>query len=249
MNNERSLLSRLYPTTKFMITIALCMAAFIVPGYGFSYAVLPICMVLAYFAGSFKEFSNLAIKALLMIVVFIFILQSFFYPGNDILWSWSIFSIKREGLEFALFLTSKIVAVASAFILFFRITKVKDLVHSLEQIGLPSKVTYVILSTLQLIPEMKKLTHVIMDAQKTRGVETEGKLLVRMKAFLPTLSPLILGSVASTEERVLTLESRAFSANVKKSSIYKLEKTKHDRLVQMLLVVLLAILIVWRVAL
>ncbi|MGV2788142.1 energy-coupling factor transporter transmembrane protein EcfT, partial [Clostridium perfringens] len=99
--------------------------------------------MLAYFAGSFKEFSNLAIKALLMIVVFIFILQSFFYPGNDILWSWSIFSIKREGLEFALFLTSKIVAVASAFILFFRITKVKDLVHSLEQIGLPSKVTYV----------------------------------------------------------------------------------------------------------
>ena len=73
---------------------------------------------------------NLAIKALLMIVVFIFILQSFFYPGNDILWSWSIFSIKREGLEFALFLTSKIVAVASAFILFFRITKVRDLVHS-----------------------------------------------------------------------------------------------------------------------
>ena len=107
MNNERSLLSRLYPTTKFMITIALCMAAFIVPGYGFSYAILPICMVLAYFAGDFKEFSNLAIKALLMIVVFIFILQSFFYPGNDILWSWSIFSIKREGLEFALFLTSK----------------------------------------------------------------------------------------------------------------------------------------------
>ena len=177
MNNERSLLSRLYPTTKFMITIALCMAAFIVPGYGFSYAILPICMVLAYFAGSFKEFSNLAIKALLMIVVFIFILQSFFYPGNDILWSWSIFSIKREGLEFALFLTSKIVAVASAFILFFRITKVKDLVHSLEQIGLPSKVTYVILSTLQLIPEMKKLTHVIMDAQKHEALKPKAGCL------------------------------------------------------------------------
>ncbi|WP_084783754.1 energy-coupling factor transporter transmembrane component T [Paenibacillus sp. FJAT-26967] len=249
MKNERFMLTRLYPTSKFMITMTLCLAAFIVPGYGFSYAILPICMMLAYFAGCFKEFSNLTIKALLMIVVFIFILQSFFYPGNDILWSWSIFSIKREGIEFALFLTSKIVAIASAFILFFRITKVKDLVYSLEQIGLPPKVTYVILSTLQLIPEMKKLTHVIMDAQKTRGVETEGKLFVRVKAFLPTLSPLILGSVASTEERVLTLESRAFSANVKKSSIYKLEKTKYDRLVQILLFVLLAILIIWRVAL
>ena len=70
-----------------------------------------------------------------------------------------------------------------------------------------------------------------------------------MKAFLPTLSPLILGSVASTEERVLTLESRAFSANVKRAASTNWRKQSMTGWFESLLVVLLAILIVWRVAL
>lgn len=249
MDQVRKWVLNLYPTTKFLLVLFLCISIFLIPGYLYAYSVLFICMFIAYLAGSFKEFSDLAIKALMLIVVFIFILQSFFYPGTHILWSWSIFSIKQEGIDFALLLTSKIVAIGSSFILFFRITKVKDLISSLELLGLPPKVTYIFLSTFQIIPEMKKLTFVIMDAQRTRGVETEGKLLTRMKAFLPTLSPLILGSIANTEERVLTLESRAFSANVPKTSLYKVVKTKSDPIVRIVLLILLILLIIWRVAL
>ncbi|WP_037465281.1 energy-coupling factor transporter transmembrane component T [Shimazuella kribbensis] len=249
MDQIKKSILHLYPTTKFLVTLFLCISVFIVPGYLYAYSVLFICMFFSYLAGSFKEFSDLAIKALLLIVVFIFILQSFFYPGTHVIWSWSIFSIKQEGIDFALNLTSKIVAIGSSFILFFRITKVKDLISSLEALGLPPKVTYIFLSTLQIIPEMKKLTIVIMDAQKTRGVETEGKLFTRIKAFLPTLSPLILGSIAGTEERVLTLESRAFSAKVKKTSLYTVEKTKYDPIVRIILLILLITLIIWRVML
>lgn len=249
MDQIKKSILHLYPTTKFLVILFLCISVFIVPGYLYAYSVLFICMFIAYLAGYFKEFSNLAIKALLLIVVFIFILQSFFYPGTQVIWSWSIFSIKQEGIDFALNLTSKIVAIGSSFILFFRITKVKDLISSLEALGLPPKVTYIFLSTLQIIPEMKKLTVAIMDAQKTRGVETEGKLFTRVKAFLPTLSPLILGSIAGTEERVLTLESRAFSAKVKKTSLYKVKKTKYDPIVRVILLILLITLIIWRVML
>src|SRR5699024_8913785 len=143
----------LYPTTKFFIVLFLALSAFITPGYIWSYLVLPVCMFIAFFAGCFKEFSNLAIKALLLIVLFIFLLQEFFYPGQEILWQWGIFSVKQEGIQFALSLTSKIVAVASSLLLFFRITKVKDLVSSLEKLGLSPKVTFIFLSTLQIIPE------------------------------------------------------------------------------------------------
>ncbi|WP_240510226.1 energy-coupling factor transporter transmembrane component T [Virgibacillus profundi] len=247
MNKIQQFIVNLYPTTKFLIVLFLALSAFITPGYIWSYLVLPICMFLAYLAGCFKEFSNLAIKALLLIVLFIFLLQAFFYPGQEILWQWGIFSVKQEGIQFALSLTSKIVAVASSLLLFFRITKVKDLVSSLEKLGLSPKVTFIFLSTLQIIPEMQKSTHVIMDAQKTRGVETEGKLMTRVKAFVPILSPLVLGSIASTEERVLTLESRAFSAKGNKTSLYQVNKTKHDLKVRILLLILFILLIVWRV--
>ena len=249
LNKIQQFILGLYPTTKFFIALFLAVSAFITPGYIWAYMVLPVCMLIAYFAGCFKEFSNLTVKALLLIVLFIFVLQAFFYPGKEILWEWGIFSIKLEGIQFALSLTSKIVAVASSLLLFFRITKVKDLVSSLEKLGLSPKVTFIFLSTLQIIPEMQKSTHVIMDAQKTRGVETEGKLKTRVKAFVPILSPLILGSIASTEERVLTLESRAFSAKGNKTSLYKVEKSKHDVKVRIVLVLLLILLIVWRVVL
>ena len=249
MDSIQKAILNLYPTTKFFIAMLLVAFAFISPGYMYAYAVLPICMLLAYLAGCFKEFSNLTIKALAVIVLFIVLLQAFFYPGEDILWSYGMFSIKQEGIDFALALTSKIVAVASALILFFRITKIKDLISSLEKLGLSPKVTFIFLSTLQIIPEMLKSTFVIMDAQKTRGVETEGKLFTRIKAFIPILSPLILGSISSTEERVLTLESRAFSSKGKKTSLHKVEKTKHDNVIRITLLALLILLIVWRVTL
>lgn len=239
----------LYPSTKFYFVLFCMVSVFLIPSYWYAYAILPVCMLLSYFAGCFKQFSNLTLKALSLIVVFIFILQSFFYPGTDVVWSFGMFAIKREGIMFSLALTSKIVAIGSAFILFFRTTNVKDMTYALERIGIPPKATFVLLATLQIIPEMKKLSYVIMDAQRTRGVETDGKISVRIKAFLPTISPLILGSIAGTEERVLTLESRAFTANVKKTSLYTVHKTNADRIIAVILALLLIIIIVGRIVL
>lgn len=246
---SNNLLLDLYPSTKFLITLFIIISVFIVKGYLYGYLMVPLCLLLALYARVFKEFASLLIKTLLVLCTFIFLIQSFFYPGDTILWSWSFLSLRQEGIDFSLLLTSRIAAIGSALLLFFRITSVKDIVYSLEQLGLPSKVTYVVLSTLTIIPEMKKLSMTIMDAQKTRGVETEGNLRVRAKAFLPTLTPLILTSVASTEERAITLEARAFTARVKKTSLYRIEKTQKDTVVRIPLVILLLVIIVWRVAL
>src|SRR5699024_9305809 len=180
------------------------------------------------------------------IIILIFLLQSFFYPGETILWSGGIFSITEEGVQFSLFLTSRIISIGAAFICFFQITPAKEFVYSLEKLGFSPKATYVVLSTLYIIPEMRKLSHTIMDAQKSRGVEMEGNLMIRIKAFLPTLSPLILSSIASTEERAITLESRAFTVKGKKTSLYQLHKTKADTIVRIIFFVLTLGIIGWR---
>ncbi|WP_342431792.1 energy-coupling factor transporter transmembrane component T [Neobacillus sp. FSL H8-0543] len=249
MEKSKNLILDLYPSTKFLISLFMIISVFIVEGYLYGYLMVPLSLLIALYAGVFKELFSLVMKTLFVLTIFIFMIQSFFYPGDTILWSWSFLSLRQEGIDFAMLLTSRIAAIGSALLLFFRITSVKDIVYSLEMLGLPPKVTYVVLSTLTIIPEMKKLSLAIMDAQKTRGVETEGNLRVRAKAFLPTLTPLILTSVASTEERALTLEARAFTAPVKKTSLYRIDKTKKDTVVRILLLILLVTIIVWRVAL
>lgn len=247
METLRKSILQLYPTTKLFFALFLCLSVFIIPSFLYGYSIFFLCWLIAWLAGVGNSFFRLAIRALLFLVLFIFLLQSFFYPGTQILWSWWIFSLRQEGIDFALQLTSRIVTIGSAIILFFRITEVKDLVQAFEQRGFPPKVTYILLSSLQIIPEMRKQAYVIMDAQRTRGVETEGSLWTRTKAFLPTLSPLILGAIANTEERALALEARAFSTKGAKTSLYQVSKSPYDRAVRIVLLVLLILIIAGRV--
>lgn len=246
MQKLRTFILNLYPTTKFLCALFLMITPLLLPGFLYSYLVPVLCLIIAMLSGKTKLFVNIVFKGLLSIVIMIFLLQSFFYPGDTILWSWNIFSIKQEGIDFSLQLTSKILAIGSSIVLFFQITKINDLVRSLEILGVSPKATYVLSSALNIIPEMRQHLLRIMDAQRTRGVETEGNLRIRMKAFIPALTPLILSSFSSTDEKAITLESRAFTARTKKTSLHQLEKTKSDVLVRAILLILLVSIMIWR---
>ncbi|MEC0182169.1 energy-coupling factor transporter transmembrane component T [Paenibacillus peoriae] len=235
----------LYPTTKLLGVFFVLISILIVPGYTYQYAILPICMVIALLAGVFQGFCSLFFKGVTLIVLFIFIIQGFFYPGDTVLWSGWILSLKQEGLSYSLLLTSKIVAITASIILFFQITKTKDLIIALEKMGTPKKVTYVIMSTLQIIPQMRQQLNVIMDAQRSRGVETEGSLMIRAKAIIPVLGTLIISSFENTQERVITLESRAFTIQRKKTNVTVLPKGLLDTIVRIVLLLLL-VLIIWK---
>ncbi|WP_419887637.1 energy-coupling factor transporter transmembrane component T [Neobacillus niacini] len=246
MKKLGSFILNLYPTTKFLFAVFLMITPLLLPGYLYSYLVPVLCLIIAILAGKTKLYVDIVFKGLLSIVFMIFLLQSFFYPGDTILWSWKIFSIRQEGIDFSLQLTSKILAVGSAIVLFFQITKINDLARSLEILGVSPKATYVLSSALNIIPEMRTHLLRIMDAQKTRGVETEGNLRIRIKAFFPALTPLILSSFSSTDEKAITLESRAFTARTKKTSLHQLEKTKSDSVVRVLLLILFVFILIWR---
>ncbi|WP_088007946.1 energy-coupling factor transporter transmembrane component T [Indiicoccus explosivorum] len=238
----------LHPMTKFTFALFVTAAVIAVPSYLFAYAMFAALLVIAAAAGVLREFFAFVLKTLVVLLIIVFLMQLLFYPGDDIIGGWWVFTLTQEGLAYGLLLTSRILAIGSAFILFFRITEVKDFVKALENMGLPPAGAYVVLSTLQIIPEMRRQSNVIMDAQKTRGVETEGSVLVRAKAFLPTLTPLILSAIASTEERAITLESRAFSAPVNKTSLHTLERRPIDTGLIALFTIGAVALIVWRVA-
>jgi cobalt/nickel transport system permease protein/energy-coupling factor transport system permease protein len=112
-------------------------------------------------------------------------------------------------------------------------TPVKSITAARETAGLPRSGSYVVLSAIQMIPEMRARSTAIMDAQKTRGVETEGGVLVRARAFIPTLGPLVLSSLTETEERVITLESRAFTAKVRGTRLHPVIKSRRDLVIQL----------------
>lgn len=245
-NNEtNNFVLSFYPTTKFLFVLFVIFTSLLTPGFAYQFSIVLVCLLFAFLGTKGKETLNLVIKGLIPLSFLIFLLQIFFHPGENILWTWWIFSVKMEGVNFGLILTSRLLAIGAAFILFFAITPIKDFTYSLEKVGLSPKATYVFLSTLSIIPEMRKTSQTIMDAQKSRGVETEGNLIVRAKAFLPILSPLIIGAISGTEERVITLEAKGFTVKGDKTSLLQIEKAKKDTIFRVLLVLALIMVIGW----
>jgi cobalt transport protein len=94
---------------------------------------------------------------------------------------------------------------------------------------------------------MKKQADVIMDSQKARGIETEGNVFVRAKALIPIFIPLVLSSIANTEERAITLEARGFSVGEKRTILYDIKETKNDKIMKVILAIFIVLSIVWRV--
>lgn len=238
----------LYPSTKFFIALCLGIASFFIPTYWYGLAVFLCTVVIALICGVGKEYLKTIRNSLLILCIFMLIMRALFSTGVEILWHLGPLTITKEGIWNGLNMISKVLALGSTLLLFFKLTEVKCITTALENFGMSPTATYVVLSAIQMIPEMKKQSDVIMDAQKTRGVETEGKLLVRMKAFIPTLGPLVLSSVANTEERVITLESRAFTAPVKKTRLFTLQKKPIDRIMQIMAILFLLGIIGWRVS-
>ena len=217
-----------YPSTKLMIVLTVIIISMFSTASIVQYVLFCLTLLLSVCSGKILRFLNTFFKSIFIIVLFIFIVQVFIVKNEDSRPLWWFISYSQIGLDTSIGLSSRIVAISSVIIWFFQVTSVKDIVAALEKARIPKKVTFVISATIQLVPQMTKLSQTISDAQRARGIETEGSVLVRMKAFIPMMGPLVLTSIQQTDERVLTLEARGFSAPLKKTVYYSLNKTALD---------------------
>lgn len=240
-------IKKLYPMTKLSISFLFIVATLLVNEIISKAVIFALLVVIAFLSGEGKTFIGRVVKSVLILFLILFFVQTFFYPQGRVLFEFWIFKAKYEGLIHALNLGLVILNVGGSIIWFFVVTKERDFIISLQKAGLSSNASYVILSTLQMIPALKKKSAVIMNAQKARGVETEGGLLIRAKAFVPSIIPLVLSSINGIEERALTLEARGFLSKEKPTFLYDVQKTANDRMIMIIVGCLFVVLISWRI--
>ncbi|MBL1227802.1 energy-coupling factor transporter transmembrane protein EcfT [Enterococcus sp. BWB1-3] len=226
-----SIVGKWHPSTKLMIVLTVIIVSMFSTLPTVQYVLFGVALVLSLFSGTITNFFNTFFKSVFVIVLFIFLVQVFIVKNEDSQSLWWFIGYSQMGMDTSVGLTSRIVAISSIIIWFFQVTSVKDIVAALEKARISKKVTFVIAATIQLIPQMSKLSQTITDAQRARGIETEGSVFIRMKAFVPMMGPLVLTSIQQTDERVLTLEARGFSAPMKKTTYYSIKKTPSDYLI------------------
>ena len=244
---KKDFFKKLYPLTKLYLALALIISAFIIPSHIYDYSMIIICGIIVSFENKLKIYSKRIFLSLFWLFTAIFIIQSLFIPAGEVWLNFGFISVYKEGVMKAISLTSKLTAIVSALTMLTLITPVKDFTLALEKKGLNPKAAFILMLTLQTIPEMKKQADVIMDSQKARGIETEGNVFVRAKALIPIFIPLVLSSIANTEERAITLEARGFSVGEKRTILYDIEETKNDKIMKVILAIFIVLSIVWRV--
>ena len=117
----------------------------------------------------------------------------------------------------------------------------------MEKNGFSPKFGYVINSVFQIVPQMMKTRDTIVDAQRSRGMETEGSIMTRIKAFLPLISPVVMSALINTRERAIALEVRGFGRKNKRTFITERKKSAADKIISLILVILIISVIVWRI--
>ena len=244
---KKDFFKKLYPLTKLYLALALIISAFIIPSHIYDYSMIIICGIIVSFENKLKIYSKRIFLSLFWLFTAIFIIQSLFIPAGEVWLKFGFISVYKEGVMKAIGLTSKLTAIVSALTMLTLITPVKDFTLALEKKGLNPKAAFILMLTLQTIPEMKKQADVIMDSQKARGIETEGNVFVRAKALIPIFIPLVLSSIANTEERAITLEARGFSVGEKRTILYDIKETKNDKIMKVILAIFIVLSIVWRV--
>lgn len=138
-----------------------------------------------------------------------------------------------EGTLYALKVSSTLLVFLTTFYLFMQTTKNSETVAALTQSGLNMKIGYLILASLNVVPQMQRKVKNIQEAQESRGVEVTGNFLQRTKAFLPLIGPVVLSSLTDAQERGMTLETRGFSIKgIKPTSFVEVNHRKIDTILK-----------------
>ena len=95
------------------------------------------------------------------------------------------FTMYQEGIDFASKYFNRIVPMMAALMATFGSINMTDMGVAMQQAGLSHRAVYIFTSVFQLIPLLSRERDQIMNAQRARGLNTEGNIITRIKAFLP----------------------------------------------------------------
>jgi len=165
------------------------------------------------------------------------IVNVFFFPGGTtVLLTIGPIRATAEGLAFAVEILARVAAISGAITLFYLTTRPGDVVLDLERRGVSSRVAFVVNATVQTVPAMVTRAQTIVDAQRSRGLDTQGGVWQRIRGIVPIVGPVILGSIAEVEERTMALEARGFTRPGRRTLLWWPADRPSERVVRWLLV-------------
>ncbi len=249
-----SLLHRLDPRAKIIITILYIVAIFLAKNV-FAFALLLL------FTAALVLMSRLSVrvilnglKPILFIALFTAVINVFFYKGDEPLVAFWIIKIYKEGLINAGLIVLRILMLLTATSMFLTYTTtpialtdgMEQLMSPLSKIGVPVHDFAMMMTiALRFIPTLIEETEKIMNAQKARGADfSSGGLVKRARAIVPIIIPLFVSAFRRAGDLATAMECRCYTGGKGRTRMNVLRAGVKDVLFTLLIITLGAAIVV-----
>lgn len=242
-------LHRLHPLTKLTAAVLVMVITYLVPLSLLPLIIFGGVLVLAQRSGVVGTLLRIALPFVLPVALSVLLIQGLLFPPVDATpLPLGPLTLTYEGPLFAFGIGTRLLVLTSTLLLLLQTTHPADLVGTLNQRGLPRSIGYVLLVSLQIVPDMLARARAILDAQRSRGLDTTGGIR-RVRALVPLVGPLVVGALLDVEERAMTIEARAYMAPGPKTYLRQIADTPRQRLVRRLMLLAIGGCVAGRIAL
>ena len=147
--------------------------------------------------------------------------------------------VERQHAALALWL--RLLVIFGAAQLWMQAVPLPRLMRALFASRLPAGAAYLLASPLLLSEQLSQQLAAIREAQLARGVRLDGNFIQRSRALVAMLWPLVNSALSSLTVRSAALESRAFHAAARRTTLWAPADTRQQVLFRWGLVVVLVL--------
>lgn len=98
--------------------------------------------------------------------------------------------------------------------------------------GIPYHLVFTFIDSFQVIILLGKDVEQIRDAQRARGLNTEGSLIKRFRAFIPIMVPVVANSIIKVQDQAIAMDTKGFNSDRKKTVYRELEHFWGDSVIR-----------------
>lgn len=247
-----SVIHRLDPRTKIILTVMMIVAVFMVHGLVGYALILGFVYLAARLAKIPFKLLVRGLRPLRFILILTFLLNLLFSSGETMLIQWGIIKISMEGLSQAIHYSLRLMFLVVGTSMLTLTTSPVSLADGLEMLLSPLKkirfpaheLAMMMTIALRFIPTLLEETDKIMKAQMARGADFEsGNLLQRAKAMVPLLVPLFVSAFRRAGDLAMAMEARCYHGGENRTRLRVLKVTKNDWMAVLVLCGLIGLIV------
>lgn len=149
----------------------------------------------------------------------ILLMNAFFFGDSDLLFSWWIFHVSREGIRQGILIILRVALIMALGNVLTCTTSPIEITGALESLMKPLKflripageIAMIISVAIQFIPTLLEEADMVKKAQIARGARFESKKLTEKAAsLLPLVIPIFLSAFRRADELSLAMEARGY---------------------------------------